>query len=43
MVQITKDEAYDAVAPDDFPAMLDTQRYGARTTALITKWCSGST
>src|ERR1700753_2443758 len=34
MLQITKDEAYDAVAPDDFPAMLDTQRYGARTTAF---------
>ena len=29
MVQITKDNAYDAVAPDDFPAMLDPERYGA--------------
>ena len=34
MVQITKDNAYDAVAADDFPAMLDTQRYGQRTTAF---------
>ncbi|HWD28666.1 MAG TPA: long-chain fatty aldehyde decarbonylase [Rhizomicrobium sp.] len=34
MVQITKDEAYDAVAPDDFPSMLNPQRYGARTTAF---------
>jgi len=23
--QITKDEAYDAVAPDDFPAMMDVE------------------
>ena len=34
MVQITKDNAYDAVAPDDFPAMLDTERYGKRSTAF---------
>ncbi|MBV9420025.1 MAG: ferritin-like domain-containing protein, partial [Alphaproteobacteria bacterium] len=34
MVQITKDNAYDAVAPDDFPSMLNPARYGARTTAF---------
>src|SRR5215475_9404895 len=34
MVQITKDNAYDAVAPDDFPAMLDVERYGKRTIAF---------
>jgi len=34
MVQITKDEAYDAVAPDDFPAMLNPQRYNVRSTAF---------
>ena len=34
MVQITKDEAYDAVAPDDFPAMLNPARYGVRSTAF---------
>ena len=34
MVQITKDNAYDAAAPDDFPAMLNPARYGARTTAF---------
>ena len=34
MVQITKDNAYDAVAPDDFPAMLDVERYGKRSTAF---------
>ena len=34
MVQITKDNAYDAVAPNDFPAMLDTERYGKRSTAF---------
>ena len=32
--QITKDIAYDAVAPDDFPAMMDVDRYGARSTAF---------
>jgi hypothetical protein len=34
MVQITKDNAYDAVAPDDFPAMMDVERYGRRSTAF---------
>ncbi len=34
MVQITKDNAYDAVAPDDFPAMLEVERYGRRSTAF---------
>jgi len=34
MVQITKDEAYDAVAPEDFPAMLNPARYGHRSTAF---------
>jgi hypothetical protein len=34
MVQITKDNAYDAAAPDDFPAMLDPERYGKRSTAF---------
>ncbi|MEI9996034.1 MAG: ferritin-like domain-containing protein [Rhizomicrobium sp.] len=34
MVQITKDNAYDAVAPDDFPSMLNPGRYGVRTTAF---------
>src|SRR5690606_13445316 len=29
---ITKDAAYDAVAPDDFPAMMDVDRYGRRST-----------
>jgi len=32
--QITKDSAYDAVAPDDFPAMLEVERYGKRSTAF---------
>jgi len=32
--QITKDNAYDAVAPDDFPAMMEPERYGARSTAF---------
>jgi hypothetical protein len=32
--QITKDNAYDAVAPTDFPAMMDVDRYGARSTAF---------
>ncbi|PKQ03425.1 MAG: DUF3066 domain-containing protein [Alphaproteobacteria bacterium HGW-Alphaproteobacteria-12] len=32
--QITKDDAYDAVAPDDFPAMMEPDRYGARSTAF---------
>ena len=34
MVQITKDNAYDAVAPDDFPAMLEVERYGNRSTVF---------
>ena len=34
MVQITKDEAYDAVRPDDFPAMMEVERYGRRSTAF---------
>ncbi|MBV8978041.1 MAG: ferritin-like domain-containing protein [Alphaproteobacteria bacterium] len=34
MVQITKDNAYDAVAPDNFPAMLEPERYGRRSTAF---------
>jgi len=32
--QITKDDAYDAVAPDDFPAMMEPERYNARSTAF---------
>ncbi|MEP0707816.1 long-chain fatty aldehyde decarbonylase [Parvibaculum sp.] len=32
--QITKDNAYDAVAPDDFPAMMEVDRYNARSTAF---------
>ncbi|MGB5949390.1 MAG: ferritin-like domain-containing protein [Parvibaculum sp.] len=32
--QITKDNAYDAVAPDDFPSMMDVDRYGQRSTAF---------
>src|ERR1700731_2424371 len=31
---ITKDPAYDAVDPQDFPAMLDVDRYGRRSTAF---------
>jgi hypothetical protein len=34
MTQITKDNAYDAVAPDDFPAMMQVERYGNRSTAF---------
>src|SRR5271163_1717467 len=34
MAQITKDNAYDAVAPDDFPAMLQVERYGNPSTAF---------
>lgn len=34
MVQITKDNAYDAVAADDFPSMLDVERYGRRSSAF---------
>ena len=32
--QITYDKAYDAVAPSDFPAMLEVPRYGRRSTAF---------
>jgi len=32
--QITYDKAYDAVAPDDFAAMLEVPRYGRRTDAF---------
>ncbi len=32
--QITKDVIYDAVAPDDFEAMIEVDRYGARSTAF---------
>ena len=32
--QITKDNAYDAVDPKDFPAMMDVERYGQRSTAF---------
>src|SRR5437868_3197206 len=31
---ITKDPAYNAVDPHDFPAMLDVNRYGQRSTAF---------
>ena len=34
MENITKDPAYNAVDPTDFPAMLDVNRYGERTTAF---------
>src|SRR5215468_4687851 len=34
MGQITKDAAYNAVDPMDFPAMLNPERYGARSTAF---------
>ncbi|HEY5239514.1 MAG TPA: ferritin-like domain-containing protein [Rhizomicrobium sp.] len=34
MVQITKDNAYDAVAPDDFASMLEVERYGRRSSAF---------
>src|SRR5580692_3336860 len=34
MDNITKDPAYNAVDPHDFPAMLDTKRYGERSTAF---------
>ena len=32
--QITYDKAYDAVAPEDFPAMLEVPRYGRRSDAF---------
>jgi hypothetical protein len=34
MSQITKDAAYDAVDPKDFPAMMEVERYGKRSTAF---------
>jgi hypothetical protein len=34
MSNITKDPAYDAADPDDFKVMLDTERYGRRSTAF---------
>ena len=34
MENITKDPAYNAVDPADFPAMLDVNRYGQRSTAF---------
>jgi len=34
MSQITKDAAYNAVDPTDFPAMLNPARYGTRSTAF---------
>src|ERR1700674_523632 len=34
MTNITKDPAYDAVDPHDFPAMLEVERYGNRSTAF---------
>jgi hypothetical protein len=34
MTQITKDAAYNAVDPNDFPAMLNPGRYGERSTAF---------
>jgi hypothetical protein len=33
-MQITKDNAYDALEPTDFPAMMDVDRYNARSTAF---------
>jgi len=33
-LQITKDNAYDALDPKDFPAMMDVDRYNARSTAF---------
>ncbi|MBI1238109.1 MAG: long-chain fatty aldehyde decarbonylase [Alphaproteobacteria bacterium] len=33
-IQITKDNAYDAVAPDDFQSMVEVDRYGARSSAF---------
>jgi hypothetical protein len=34
LTNITKDPAYNAVDPTDFPAMMDVDRYNARTTAF---------
>ncbi|MFM9865063.1 MAG: diiron oxygenase [Micropepsaceae bacterium] len=33
-LQITKDNAYDALDPTDFPAMMEVERYNARSTAF---------
>lgn len=33
-MNITKDPAYDAADPNDFPAMLEVERYGKRSTAF---------
>jgi hypothetical protein len=33
-LQITKDNAYDALDPQDFPAMMEVDRYNARSTAF---------
>ena len=33
-VNLTYDPAYEAAAPDDFPAMLVPERYGKRSTAF---------
>jgi hypothetical protein len=33
-MQITKDNAYDALDPKDFPAMMEVDRYNARSTAF---------
>ncbi len=33
-MQITKDNAYDALDPTDFPAMMEVDRYNARSTAF---------
>ena len=32
--KMTMDAAYEAVAPDDFPAMMEVDRYGNRSTAF---------
>ena len=32
--KMTMDAAYEAVSPDDFPAMMDIDRYGKRSTAF---------
>src|SRR5215510_4901991 len=34
MENITKDPAYNAVDPKDFPSMMEVDRYGARSTAF---------
>ncbi|HAJ46474.1 MAG TPA: DUF3066 domain-containing protein, partial [Alphaproteobacteria bacterium] len=32
--QLTKDQVYDTVDPRDFPALLDIDRYGKRSSAF---------